>query len=195
MGTVTLTNDDVQKILERTEAASPEPWFWNSYSLIASGPLVSADEDGIGYPEDVRPGPPWFNMPGGEADADWMRRKAQAYEEDSTVAWVPAHYGDTATGRHAKDAVFIEAARTDVPNLAHSLLDARAEVERLRIACARNENEIEQILGAALGTVMTRRTFLARQRLMGFALGITLRLLSPWKSPRVCEALPTSSPG
>jgi hypothetical protein len=101
--------------LERTKRATEGPWFWNSYSGVFSGPWVKRYDAAEQEIPDAAPDedPRWDALP------------------EPLVASVPPAYGDTATGRHAHDAVFIAEARTDVPQLAQDLLEALEEIEQL----------------------------------------------------------------
>jgi hypothetical protein len=109
-----LTPETEAQIRRRVEAATPGPWGWNSYSAIHSASIMQAETDDTpDYPEGKRPGPPFFT----DEDNAWLAQREAAYEADPLVAWVPAHYGDTATGRHAADADFIAHTRTDIPTL------------------------------------------------------------------------------
>lgn len=118
-----MTDEELAAIEARLQGLTPAPWFWNSYSEIQSGPLcqITDEPETPQYPESKRPGPPFFT----DEDNAWLAQKNAAYLVDPTVAWVPAHHGDTATDNHAADALFIEHARDDVPALL-------AEIRRLR---------------------------------------------------------------
>lgn len=113
-------SDDLAPIRERLGAATPGPWFWNSYSgVFAGGPEINPRS----YDE-------WWDAQeaAGATDADFEkggRLYAEDYRRDPLVAHVPAIAGDTATGRHAADADFIANAPADVAYLL-------AEVDRLR---------------------------------------------------------------
>lgn len=109
---------DLDAIRRRCDAATPGPWFWNSYSGIFSTPFVQRDEaftEAICETE-------WGDREYRDWPEEWQDRKS---EERSDVAHVPPHHGDTAIGRQAADADFIAHAREDVPALL-------AEIERLR---------------------------------------------------------------
>ena len=102
-----LSSERLAAIKARSEAATPGPWFWNSYSGIFS---AICEVSGTEAPKCER------------IDHDDDRCTP-------SVAHVPPSYGDTATGLHAADADFIASARTDVPELV-------AEVERLQACVA-----------------------------------------------------------
>lgn len=114
-----MTDADLDRIEAYCAAATEGPWFWNSYSAVYTGGMQAQwkqfDQawDAAGEPD--------FTDANGQRN-DWHRRH---YEAEPRVCGVPAEYGDTATGRHADDARFIAAARTDLPALC-------AEVRRLR---------------------------------------------------------------
>lgn len=91
------------------EGATPGPWFYNSYSGVFSAPLMEqckALED-----ECAAAGWPPCDLP---QDQPWYDR---FYDTEPQVCKVPAHHGDTATGRHAANAAFIAACRDMVPKL------------------------------------------------------------------------------
>jgi hypothetical protein len=120
----------------RLRAATPYPWDWNSYSCIFSRPLAIND-DAPDYPD--KPRPMHREPPGSpQEDEDWCKQRTAAYEADPVVAWVPAHHGDTAIGRHAADAMLIEAAPTD---LAYLVAVARAAERLTDIAQWPDSNE------------------------------------------------------
>src|SRR4051812_15240953 len=101
------------------------PWAFNSYSTIMAEPLIEAEEEvfkrrlAVGCPGRSRSDGCAYC--GGPPCGLWN----EIYEAHSAVAWVPPDYGDTATGRHAHDAIFIEQAPADIDALI-------AEIERLR---------------------------------------------------------------
>lgn len=140
-----LTPENLDEIEQRAAKATPGPWFWNSYSRICSAPLIQVDHDGPDYPDVPRPGPPFFT----DEDNAWLAQRQAAYAADSTVAHVPALYGDTATGRHAADATFIAAARVDVPRLV-------AEVRRLRSLIAGALGDLDRRDEITAGDVLKR---------------------------------------
>lgn len=128
---------DLDAIRKRLEATTPGPWGYNSYSKIDSAPLAMQcdNTETPDYPEGPRPGRTVGHVFFDDADNAWLAQQHAAYEADPVIAWVPAEYGDTATGRHAADAEFIGCSRTDVPALL-------TEVERLRAALQRiKDNE------------------------------------------------------
>jgi hypothetical protein len=130
-----LTADELHAIRARCEAATPGPWFNNSYSAIFSEPLTRVLPEGMAdYPDryDRRPTAESTDEEKAEITREywaWYRLQAAAYAVDPSVAAVPALVGDTASGRHAADMAFITEARQDVPKLL-------AHIEALRRAAA-----------------------------------------------------------
>jgi hypothetical protein len=127
-----LTLKELTALKSKTEAATPGPWFWNSYSCIFSEhftPTTAEEEDNIpDYPNEPRPGSQpgheWFD----EADNAWLAQRKAAYLADSVVASVPAHYGDTATDRHAADAELIAACDPQtISDLVEEILEWRSK--------------------------------------------------------------------
>ena len=99
-------------IRERLDAATPGPWFYNSYNGIYSAPLQERfNELESAIPEDA---------------------PDEAYDvlPQTRVASVPVRAGDTATTQGEKDAAFIAAAPDDLAYL----LDYVAKVEAERDA-------------------------------------------------------------
>lgn len=126
----------LRKLLEEI---TPAPWFWNSYSMIQAASLIEAWENAPEFQRSsTRPYSIYQQTNGAEGtpafspeDNAWLEQQRLAYEADCEVASVPAHYGDTATGRHAADAQFIETARSAVPELLDALAASEARVARL----------------------------------------------------------------
>jgi hypothetical protein len=136
-----LTAEMEAAIRRRVDAATPGPWGWNSYSAIHSAPIMQAETDDTpDYPEGKRPGPPFFT----DEDNAWLAQREAAYEADPLVAWVPAHYGDTATGRHAADADFIAHTRTDIPTLLTEIDQLRARLAAAEMALSKAQDGIIQ---------------------------------------------------
>lgn len=138
------------------EGATEGPWSYNSYSAIF-GPFSQEYEDWEearideghtlegkhGAPECPVCGP-WTwdctNERTGKVttyDGRGCKLYSECYEREQIVAYVPAHHGDTATGRRVADAKFIEAAREAVPALL-------ADVERLE----RENQRLTHLLGS-----------------------------------------------
>lgn len=109
---------DLEAIEARANAATPGPWFWNSYAKVSAAPLVQAEED-------------WPIDEATEEVADFGRFYVEAM---ATVAWVPPRMGDTATGRHAADADLIAHAREDIPALVAALRERDARLVALEAA-------------------------------------------------------------
>ena len=101
------------------EAATPGPWFGNSYSAVFSSPLSKTYDAWSGPLIDAghtleRKGecppcgdwkvPPYVPGPG---YGHGCRHFGEDYDRDPLVATVPAHHGDTAIRRHAMDAELI----------------------------------------------------------------------------------------
>lgn len=125
---------DLAHIRAVAEAATPGPWFWNSYNVIFSRPLqrlYSAFEE-----EHEAAGAPWG--PDGEYAGEWAERFR---EIDPHVASVPATAGDTATGRHAADAAHIAAWS---PSVALTVLD---RLERAEAALAEMRGLVARLSG------------------------------------------------
>ncbi len=135
----------------RAEAATPGPWFWDSYSRVFTAALLGWGDDD----------PDWYEMRHGSErcphpgpgvtlanTVDLVKRKmlhdywmcyflaAIAYQRDPQIASVPALSGDTAAYRRKDDAVFIAAARTDLPRLARAL---RQTIEALEVIAEEDE--------------------------------------------------------
>lgn len=100
---------------ELAQAATPGPWFYNSYGAVFSGPLAQGYDAWAG---------PLFDAGhtlersgecvacGDRKDEPYghgCRHFTEDYDRDPLVAGVPAHHGDTAIRRRQKDAQFIEA--------------------------------------------------------------------------------------
>lgn len=117
---------DLDAIRKRAEAATPGPWFYNSYNAVASGPMTRKNHELVEAPHDAA-GSPWTED--GDYPKPW---KSLDREYEPGVCRVPPTMGDTATGRHAADAEFIAHARTDVPDLLAALEAAEARAARLR---------------------------------------------------------------
>jgi len=115
-----MTPAEIAALRARCEAATPGPWYWNSYSMVQSSPMTVAEqalENRILAENDGDP-----------AALDDPRYKTEWYQAESAVCFVPASHGDTATGRHAADAAFIAEARTDIPALLGALAASQAQV-------------------------------------------------------------------
>lgn len=97
-----MTTAEIEAMLA---AATPGPWFFNSYSTVMSG-----DRDVQERAEAA------------EEDYDWL---------EGLIANVPAHHGDTAIGNHAADAELIAAA----PTALRELLDANRELTAALTEC------------------------------------------------------------
>lgn len=116
------TREQVEAALKRAEAATPGPWFFNSYSTVQAKVLCEAYRQlakewaAAGRPSAER-GSPWFE---------------RFYDAEPEVCHVPAHHGDTSVRARHRDAEFIAAARTDVPTLARSWLALDEERARTR---------------------------------------------------------------
>lgn len=124
MSRTEILREAATKIRERAEAASPSPWYYNGYSAVFSGPMVQVSDDfwsderlDDGHSYDHRAGQicpacgerPAIGNDGKRFGTYWdCEFHKEAYDADSLVAGVPAQYGDTATGRHQKDAVHVE---------------------------------------------------------------------------------------
>jgi hypothetical protein len=133
---------DIEAIRARADAATPGPWFYNGYSWVGRQDTGDAS-DGLTFDEwadTIEEGHSaerygaceacGTDRPSGCVHAgEWVRR-------ETTVAGVPATYGDTATGLHAADADFIAEARTDVPALLDALDTALATIARLNAQLA-----------------------------------------------------------
>lgn len=130
-------NDRLSEIEARLDAATAGEWFWNSYSAIQAGDLISGwDERAEWYPEDERPYITYQKTGGAEgcpafapADQEWCERQAAAYEADPTVAWVPSLSGDTSTGRHEADADLIAHAPDDLRWLLGRVRELEDQIE------------------------------------------------------------------
>lgn len=122
----------LKPLRDMLDGITPTPWFYNGYARVASAPLtdVEDDPDTPQYPPAKRPGPPWWNEPGGEADKAWLVQRAAAYAADPDVASVPAEHGDMATGRHRNDAIFIEQAPDVIRDMINEVDELRGLLER-----------------------------------------------------------------
>jgi hypothetical protein len=141
---MSMTPEELSRLRELCEKASDGPWFWNSYNRVVAQPFIDKDEEASeAAPEDCN----WPNRyqckacvtkqgtaPNGSSLFTYRECAApiNLYEADCSVCWVPAHHGDTAIGRHAADAEFIEAARTALPQLLDEVERLREEVEGLK---------------------------------------------------------------
>lgn len=116
----------LDELEQAARAATPGPWFYNSYSAVfACGDTVN---------------PTLYDQWAGalldaSEDSDWERGGKhfdEDYLRDPHVASVPAHHGDTATGRRIADAEFIAQANPDTVlaliALVKELRDALAEI-------------------------------------------------------------------
>ena len=111
------TPDDMKRDaaadLKACDEATPGPWAYNSYSLVASVPKMREAEailDAI--PEDA---------------PDEVYGDGPEYR----VCWVPKIAGDTATDQGGKDAAFIATARTALPAWIRRAGAAEALLRRL----------------------------------------------------------------
>jgi hypothetical protein len=153
-----IASDRLDEIKARLDKATPGPWGYNSYRAVFGPPaLIQAYDDAPDYPEGPRP------TIGTPEDMAWCAQRAAAYEAEPIVASVPAHYGDTATGRHAADAEFIAHAREDVPYLlallaerdariAHLIAERDHDADTLRRVYG-HKTHLESQLGAARDTI------------------------------------------
>lgn len=114
-----MTRPDTAAIEERLAKITPWPWFWNTYSCVFSSPMTHLSNELELLHE--KAGEPWG--PDGNYPHAWKEIDKAL---NSVVTWVPPSHGDTATGRHAADAIFIEHSPADV----RALLDYIAELER-----------------------------------------------------------------
>jgi hypothetical protein len=107
-----------QNVLEHLETLlteiSPAPWFSNGYSGTYCPDINDAYEEFSKLPIPPRVSPPCDNVEGYWAFNEW---KAKEYALDTTVCWVPAEYGDTATGKHISNSCFIELSRNAMPDM------------------------------------------------------------------------------
>ena len=121
---------NLSALLDRLEklhaAATPEPWFYNGYSALQA-PAFSEQQQAVldayqaaGSPRNER----------GDMMMEWREK---FYEVDTDVCHVPPIAGDTATGRHAKDAALIEEIRNALPLLI-------AELRRMDQVLQRKDN-------------------------------------------------------
>jgi hypothetical protein len=115
-----------QRLRTLAEAATPGPWTYNGYAGLASVPLLHEWD-------------PWTDSvdghalePRGKCDA-CVRAEGgcdfapEAYRRDPWVAYIPAQYGDTATGRHHADAQLIEAMHPSIVLALADVLEAEAD--------------------------------------------------------------------
>lgn len=115
------------RIREALHGISPQPWSWNSYSHVASGPLIFAEDDYLESLPESCEGEQRCASCDPDGKHHYCPRWAETYDKDASVCFVPASHGDTATGRHATDARFIAAA----PSL---LAEALTEIDALKEA-------------------------------------------------------------
>lgn len=135
------------------EAATPGPWFYDSYSRVQSEPLVRLAHQ-------------WHkeNFGGRNLDEipeeDWKRL---AKEEPRTlVARVPVQAGDTATEQGGKDAEFIAAARVGWP----ATMDALEAERRTSMKWVKQHDAVlaaSQARDAELALVTAERDRLAAE--------------------------------
>lgn len=118
--------DEIGNRMATVQEASPGPWSYNGYSMIASVPLLKAYD-------------PWL-IPLVDADHSLERNERcepcgkngcdlwleDYLDRDPVVASTPAMHGDMARYRHAEDAKFIE-----MHNPADALLRYEADLDRL----------------------------------------------------------------
>lgn len=118
-----VTDEELAEIEARLQDTSPAPWFYNSYNAIYSGPKGQPYED-------------WTDRVADRPDVDFERGGAlyeMEYDLNPRVASVPAHHGDTATGRRCADAEFIAHAKEDVVALLVEIRRLRDEHSRCLI--------------------------------------------------------------
>lgn len=117
----------LDEIRQRAAAASPAPWFYNSYANVHSGPKARTEddwweprlEDGHSYGHRAGQvceacGPRFIDVGGRQVQTWDCARSGEALDADSLVCSVPPSYGDTATGQRKADAEFIAAAPEDI---------------------------------------------------------------------------------
>jgi hypothetical protein len=119
---------DLDAIEARANAATPGPWFYDSYSTVHAKCMLAAYE---------------------AAETD-----EECYAANPAVCSVPAYAGDTAGGRHVDNAKFVAAAREDVPALVAEVRRLLAKKDELgrELAAAL---ERERLLRAGLAVVAT----------------------------------------
>ena len=127
---------------ERALSSSQGPWFWNSYSAVHSAGEPNSDDWEEEKLEEGHSLDKWgacaacgawtwdyTNPKTGEVttyDGKGCELWGEAYDRDTMVAYVPAKYGDTARGRHANDAQWIETMHPGVGLAVAGWLDAEA---------------------------------------------------------------------
>ncbi len=110
---------DLDKLDAIEAKATASPWFYNSYSSVFSRNTPEYDliiEELMGVKRPLT-----------------YEEKKREYDADPAICYVPAQYGDTATGRHAIDADFIAELRNAYPEISK-------EIRALREVVAAYEN-------------------------------------------------------
>lgn len=124
-----MTAADLDRLEELEAAATKGPWSYNGYNAIhalsfsEAEEKVLADYESAGSPKDDLGRPP-------------MEWREKFYEANTDVCHVPPIAGDTATGRHAKDAAFIEALRNQALDLI-ALTRKGLELEKMEAMATR----------------------------------------------------------
>jgi hypothetical protein len=121
-------------IRQLAEAATPGPWYYDSYSWIASGPLMQPYEKwDTGNHSCERYGTcpecgEWKKSPYAPSPGlgHGCKLHDEEYRREPTVARVPAHHGDTAIDAHRWDADHISTWHPGVALLVADWLEAKA---------------------------------------------------------------------
>ena len=115
-------NTRISGIKAREKAATPGPWFWNSYCDIFSKPLSDAMEASERGLTDE------------QLDALDALPRTKQLEIEPTVCSVPNANGDATRGkRQVADSIFIEHAREDIPYLLAQLEAKEKTIEAVRV--------------------------------------------------------------
>ena len=107
---------DLDELERIGKAATQGQWHYDSYSRIYAADFIQADVKSLDEYEAAT------------VPKDEMFWREKIYAAESLVASVPSIAGDTATGRHARDAVFISAAR----NNWQAMIDEIRKLEKFR---------------------------------------------------------------
>lgn len=105
----------IKELQELLEKCTQGEWGYNSYSKVSTN---AYGNDEVDYPDGPRPGPPFYD----KEDSQWMDHRKRAYLADPDVAYVPAHYGDSATDRHCFDATLIAISHNTMPSILDRLI-------------------------------------------------------------------------